>query len=81
MNLTQTIEDLEKQARQYAQAAQTLRAIVGKSGTGTSTSKSGAKRAGKKGARKKSRVSAETRAKISAALKASHAERKKAAAK
>jgi len=89
MNLEQTIADLEKQAAQYAEAAKTLRSLLGQGSNQTAASKptsgrSAASRTAprKAGAKKqkqggkKAAVTAETRAKISAALRASHAARK-----
>jgi len=85
MNLEQTIADLEKQAAQYTEAANSLRALL-KAGTSApkvaSQPKVTRKYAAKKGAGKskkqssKAAVSPETRAKISEALRASHAARK-----
>ena len=89
MNLKQTIDELERQAKQYQQAADALRAIGQNGATpsaskqkGTkpaakSSSKSGGSKSGK--AKKLSTVSEETRAKISNALKDSHAAKKAAA--
>ena len=90
MNLEQTIADLEQQAAQYTEAANTLRSLLGQGGGQAATaSKAGAgksnagRRASKKaGAAKKRQgsrkaaVSPETRAKISEALRASHAARR-----
>jgi hypothetical protein len=85
MNLKQTIEELEQQARQYQQAADALRAI-GQNGSApepapTQKAAKPANQAASKGnkAKKKPKVSEETRAKISQALKAAHAAKKAAA--
>ncbi len=95
MNLNQTIEELEKQAQQFTEAANTLRALQGGNQGGratdaaTTTTGGGARKgAGKKSARKsgagsrkkRSNVSPETRARISEALRASHARKKEEAA-
>lgn len=89
MNLQETIADLEKQAAQYTQAANTLRGLLGQGGgqsRASGQSAGGRKAAGKGGAAKggarkkrqgaRKAVSPETRARISQALKASHAARK-----
>ena len=89
MNLQQTIADLEKQAAQYTDAANSLRALLQQEKTGQTTGqttsqpkaavKAASKKAASKGrkkASKKAAVSPETRAKISEALRASHAARK-----
>jgi len=85
MNLEQTITDLEKQATQYTEAANSLRALlqqgktsqpVGRHGNSAKVASKKAPARSKKQGRKKGAVSDETRAKISQALRASHAARK-----
>ena len=89
MNLQETIAELENQAAQYTEAANTLRALLEQEATGkvaapakaatkTAAQKvaKGAPRKARKKAGKKAAVSPETRAKISEALRASHAARK-----
>ena len=97
MDLRKTIAELEEQARQFTEAANALRALLGAEAT---PAKAGRKVAGKKRGRKpgsknaakpgpkpgrkagrKSGMTDETRAKIAAALKAAHARRKAAAGK
>lgn len=89
MNLEQTIADLENQATQYTEAANSLRALlqqektsqsVGRPGSSAKTASRKAPARSKKQGRKKGAVSDETRAKISEALRASHAARKAQAA-
>ena len=87
MDLKQTINELEKQAAQYTEAANTLRSLLpGQSGASTAAASSDAtapKRRGRqpgsankpkaaKADRPKRFVSQETRDKISAATKARH---------
>lgn len=89
MNLQETIAELEKQAAQYTEAANTLRALLDQETTvatsvsaqagGRKSAKAAPRKAagkGRKKAGKKAAVSPETRAKISEALRASHAARK-----
>ena len=85
MDLQQTIAELEKQAAQYTEAANSLRTLLQQEGASRTAgqSRTSAKVAPRKAAAKSSRkgskkspVSAETRAKISEALRASHAARK-----
>ena len=86
MNLQETIAELEKQAAQYTEAANALRALLDQETTSkvaTPSPAAGRKAAprkaaakGSKKASKKAVVSPETRAKISEALRASHAARK-----
>ena len=72
MNLQQTINELEQEAKKYQQAADSLRTLLnsgGQSSASSNTSQGGSKSS----ASKTSNVSAATRAKISEALKARHA--------
>lgn len=89
MDLQKTIAGLEAQAAQYTEAANALRALVGKDDSQTQPAtpkarpgrKAGAKPGASKAAKKDGRskrgpVSAETRAKIADAIRARHAEKK-----
>jgi hypothetical protein len=85
MNLQETIAELERQAAQYSQAADALRALLGEPAPAKRGRKAGTKVAGKKRGPRKGRkrgpISEETRAKIAAALKKAHAARKARSAK
>jgi hypothetical protein len=81
MNLKQTIDELERQARQYQQAEDALRAI-GQNGPAPASQKVAkpvARTGNKANKPKKPRFSDETRAKLSQAMKARHAAKKTAA--